>query len=358
MEIKIKNDGLQKLLKKLSFKGASCYIVGGYVRDYLLGVKSKDIDIEIYNMSLEDIVKETKGLKNEKFGIVHLKEFGVDLAIPRTEKKIGNCYDDFLIESNTNLDLKKATTRRDFSINSIMYNIDTGELIDNFEGVKDLKSRKIRHISEKFIEDPLRVLRAIRFSTNLNFDIEEETYDLCKKMAPGLKYVSKNKKSSEIDKILSSDQKYLINQKDSLELLSIYIGDFDINAFEKICKNDFVFKKELLKFIIFKDSSKKEEFLVTKKEKLKIEIINSSLNEIKTNFRKSFAYDTFLKNKEHLNFFLEVLEVFEIEESNINLFKEIDNIYSNIKWKEVLSNKKIKDVNKYKKDYVLSLVDK
>ncbi len=358
MEIKIKNEGLEKILKKLSSKGASCYIVGGYVRDYLLGVKSKDIDIEIYNMSLKDIAKETKGIKNEKFGIVHLKEFGVDLAIPRTEKKTGNCYDDFLIELNPNLDLKKAASRRDFSINSIMYNIDTGELIDNFEGIKDLKSRKIRHISEKFIEDPLRVLRAIRFSTNLNFDIEEETYDLCKKMAPGLKYVSKNKKSSEIDKILSSDQKHLINQKESLKLLNIYIGDFDINVFEKICKNDFVFKEELLKFIIFKDSSKKEEFLVSKKDKIKIERINNALNEMKINFTKSFAYDTFLKNKEHLNFFLEVLEVFEIEEPNINLFKQIDNIYYNVKWKEVLTNKKIKDVNKYKKDYVLSLMDK
>ncbi len=358
MEINIKNEGLKQALKTLSSKGASCYIVGGYIRDYLLGVKNKDIDIEVYNMSLDNISKITKGLKNDKFGIVHLKEYGVDLTIPRVEKKTGNYYGEFAIELNPNLDFKTAASRRDFSINALMYNIDTGELIDNFNGIKDLKTKKIRHISGKFIEDPLRVLRAVRFSTNLDFDIEPETYKLCEKMILELEYVASNKKKAEINKILSSDKKNLINQINSIKLLSRYIGEFDIDIFQEVCTKNYVFKEELLKFIIFKDSNKIEEFLPSKKEILRINQINNSLNEIKLNITKDYAFDLFLKNREQLSFFLEVLTLYKIKEPNINLFKEINNIYTSINWEKVLSNKKIKDIKKYKKDYVFNLMDK
>ncbi len=359
MEIDINNKKVEELIKNLIKKGAECYIVGGYVRDSLLGIKTKDIDIEVHGMSFEGISKEIKGIKNEKFGVITLKEYGVDFAIPRKEYKTGNFYNDFNIELNPYLDLKSSAKRRDFSINTLMYDFEKKIMIDNFGGIEDLKKKRIKHISKSFVEDPLRALRAIRFSVNLNFQIDEKTYELCQEMIHELNYVTIKKKSSELNKILLSNRNNIINQIKSLELLSLYIGNFNKAYLETICSKEFKYKKELLKVLLFKDNKGRiKEFIIKEKEQKNIKKLIEVLEVLEKNSSKEEIYIEFLSVRNQIDLFLELLEVFEVNEKSKEIFLKIKNIYEKVDWeKEFKSNIK-KNKNFLKKDYVLNKLEK
>ncbi len=356
MEINDKN--LIDIFKTLRENGASCYLVGGYVRDSLLGIENKDLDVEVFNISIEKLAKLTKGKINEKFGVVNLKEYNLDLTIPREEIKNGNSYTDFVINLNPNLDLKKAAKRRDFSINSIMYDIYNDKIIDNYKGIEDLKNKKIRHISEKFNEDPLRVLRAIRFSTNLNFEIDKKTYEICLEMIEDIKFLHINKKSSELNKILSSKKSNLVKQKKSLELLSLYIGEIDFEILERLCINKFNNHIELLKIIIFLKSSKIEEFIPSKKEILRLKKIIYLKDKVNNNLSNEDIYDIFIEIRTEYDIFLEVLFLFDTDESIINKFKKINDIYNKSNWSNLFKNNNEKNKTTLKKKYILLQIDK
>ncbi len=356
MEIKDKN--LINIFDKLKENDARLYLVGGYVRDNLLGLKSKDLDIEVFNISLNELEKITKGIKNEKFGIVTLKEYNLDLAIPREEIKVGNSYNDFLIKLNPNLDLKKAAKRRDFSINAIMYDIYNDKLIDNYNGMEDLNNKTIKHISEKFSEDPLRVLRAIRFSTNLNFKIDTKTLNLCYKMLNDLKFLSVNKKESELNKILSSNNKYLLEQEKSLKLLFSYIGEVDFIKFKEVCLKKSNYQIQLIKVIMFDKSQKIDEFISNKKEKLKIQKIIEYKNKLNYELSKEEMLDIYLELKHDYDLFLEVLILFKIDNNKIEILRKINNIYYETNWKNLLQNKEVKNKLLLKRKYLISQINK
>ena len=209
---------LENILKNLQELGATPILVGGCVRDYFLNKEIKDFDIEIFNFdSLELLEISLKKFGNVKlvgksFGVLTLKVEGYDFdfALPRIEKKVGNSHTDFEVITNSNLSFEEAAIRRDFTINAIGYDYFKDEFIDPFNGIDDLKNRIIRHINDKtFIEDSLRVYRAIQFAARFEFDIDEKTKDLCKKivLSDELSYLPKERIYEEFKKLFLKSNK-------------------------------------------------------------------------------------------------------------------------------------------------------
>ena len=164
------------------------YIVGGSVRDALLGKPSKDVDIEVYGIpedELSNIVETKLGGKKEQIG----KSFGVfkvgdiDIALPRTETATGTKHTDFDIKTDPNLPLEQAAKRRDFTFNALMYNYQDDEILDFFGGQEDIENKNIKHVDDAtFVEDPLRVYRAAQFAARFDFSIDPSTQKLAKSM--------------------------------------------------------------------------------------------------------------------------------------------------------------------------------
>ena len=209
---------LENILKNLQELGVTPILVGGCVRDYFLNKEIKDFDIEIFNFdSLELLEISLKKFGNVKlvgksFGVLTLKVEGYDFdfALPRIEKKVGNSHTDFEVITNSNLSFEEAAIRRDFTINAIGYDYFKDEFIDPFNGIDDLKNRIIRHINDKtFIEDSLRVYRAIQFAARFEFDIDEKTKDLCKKivLSDELSYLPKERIYEEFKKLFLKSNK-------------------------------------------------------------------------------------------------------------------------------------------------------
>lgn len=215
---------IKKILEKLESNNYQAYLVGGFVRDYLLGIKSYDVDIctnalprDVYAMF--NLVKSNYGsvnLKIEKYN-VDITTFRKDYDyVNRRPSKIE--YIDSLEE-----DLK----RRDFTINAICMT-KNGKVIDLLNGVDDLNKRMIRMIgdvSTKITEDPLRILRAIRFATVLDFELEENLKKIIKKNSKLVKTLSKERVKKELEKILISKNYYkginLLEELKIAEMLEI-----------------------------------------------------------------------------------------------------------------------------------------
>lgn len=200
-----------KLAKSISDIGGNVYFVGGYVRDEYLNRDNKDIDIEVYGISPEQLkcICQEFGNVDEigvSFGILKIKGIDIDIAMPRTEKKIGHKHTDFSVSVDPYMSTKEASKRRDFTINALMRHVLSGEIIDHYGGLNDLNNKIIRHINdETFIEDPLRVYRAAGFASRLDFKIAPETMDLCKKINESL--VAKERVYEETNKVLLKSTK-------------------------------------------------------------------------------------------------------------------------------------------------------
>ena len=177
-----------KFAKKVKEKGGQTYFVGGLVRDKFLNRENKDIDLEIHNISKDEVINILSqfGKVSEigaSFGVLNLNGYDIDFAFPRTETKTGLRHNDFLVEVDEFMGLQKACERRDFTINSMLLNVLSNELVDFYNGQKDLENGVIRATNENtFKDDPLRVLRACQFSARFNFVIAPETLELCKSM--------------------------------------------------------------------------------------------------------------------------------------------------------------------------------
>lgn len=202
----------KQVLDDLAIHGR-VYLVGGIVRDMLLfkRVDYHDVDVEIYDIEPHDL--ETL---LSKYGHVNTigKAFGIykldvlphfDFALPRIEKKNGNSHKDFDVVVDQHLDLKQACLRRDFTVNALMYDYQTGELIDFFHGVEDLDRHVLRMVNkETFQEDPLRVLRLAQFISRLEFGVDLQTKAICIDMVQKgmLKHLSKERIFEEYNKLL------------------------------------------------------------------------------------------------------------------------------------------------------------
>ena len=177
-----------KIAKQVSKNGGQTFLVGGCVRDEILGKEIKDVDIEVHNIEVEKLLEILSSLGEVKkigasFGVFNLKGSDIDIAMPRKEKSSGRGHRDFEIYVDPFIGFKEAAKRRDFTMNALMKDILTGEVIDSFGGVYDLKNKIIRHVNdESFCEDPLRVFRAAQFASRFDFKIDQKTIDLSSKM--------------------------------------------------------------------------------------------------------------------------------------------------------------------------------
>ena len=178
-----------EIAERIRKAGGRALLVGGCVRDALLGLDAKDIDMEVYGLDAkaieaslsESFFHDTVG---RAFGVFILKGLNIDLALPRRESKTGPKHTDFKIEGDPEMSPQEAATRRDFTLNAISYDPLTHEWIDPCEGRSDLRARRLRHVSPAFIEDPLRVLRGMQFVARFNLVADPETIELCASLSP------------------------------------------------------------------------------------------------------------------------------------------------------------------------------
>ena len=207
------------------------YLVGGCVRDALLGREIYDYDIEVYDIKPAKFDELMAGIKASGVGKSYFiyKYKNYDLGLPRSESKTGNSHKDFAV-SYIN-DPALASLRRDFTVNAMMMNIFNGEILDFHGGKKDLERKTLRHIdSEKFKEDPLRVLRGVQFSARLDFSIADDTLELMKTL--DLAHLSKDRINTELIKFFRSE--HLEKGAFYLFKLSLFKEIFGV----QICEND------------------------------------------------------------------------------------------------------------------------
>lgn len=176
------------IFQTLIAKGFTPYICGGMPRDIALGVSSKDMDIEVYGCSVEQLENvlsqfgkvDTVG---KKFGVVKLTtpNGDYDFSVPRRDNKVGVGRKGFDVEFDLTITPKEAASRRDYTFNAMFIDA-SGQLLDPHNGLQDLIEHRLRHTSSAFSEDPTRVLRGMRFCGQLDLRPYRRTVELCKLM--------------------------------------------------------------------------------------------------------------------------------------------------------------------------------
>jgi len=180
---------LKEAIALLNKIGGNCRLVGGCVRDALLGNEPSDFDVEVYGLEIEAIVEALRktgrtDLVGKSFAVIKLWTQGTeyDFTVPRTECKSGTGHRGFEVQADPNLEPEVALKRRDFTINAIQYDPNKGVVIDYFGGREDLEKGVLRHIGKAFSEDPLRALRAIQFAGRFGLSLDPITAQLCRDM--------------------------------------------------------------------------------------------------------------------------------------------------------------------------------
>lgn len=201
-----------KVLKELNNNGYKAYIVGGYVRDVLLDIESNDIDITT-NATPKQIMElfNDSCLPNEDYGSVIIEKKGYRFEITTFRKEIG--YNDNRHPTKVKYidELYPDLLRRDFVINTICMD-SNGDIVDYLNGREDLENKVIRTVDDaykSFSDDALRILRAIRFATILDFKLSDEVVDAIKKTKDLVRNLSYYRKKSELDKIFTSSNRKL-----------------------------------------------------------------------------------------------------------------------------------------------------
>lgn len=167
-------------------------IVGGSVRDWLLGLEPKDFDVEVLGVDFETLHRVlgpfgATDIVGRSFGVIKLRIDGAeyDFSLPRRESKTGAGHRGFAVKPEPGLSDSEAAARRDFTINAIAYDPFSGALIDPHGGERDLRAHLLRHTGPAFVEDPLRVLRAFQFAARFDLSLAPETAALCRSIWSG-----------------------------------------------------------------------------------------------------------------------------------------------------------------------------
>jgi tRNA nucleotidyltransferase/poly(A) polymerase len=211
--------------------------VGGSVRDSFLNKPPKDIDIVVEGLSLSElktILLEfgKVSIVGESFSVIKFKPIGwkddIDIAMPRYDKKIGAGHKGIEAISNKDITINQDLKRRDLTINSFCVNVKTGNILDPFNGLSDLHNKILKATdSNAFIEDPLRILRTIKFAARLGFDIDDGTKKIMKKHAHLIKEIPGERILNELQNILDNAG----NTQIALNL--IHETDLDVTLFDK-----------------------------------------------------------------------------------------------------------------------------
>ena len=195
----------------VSRKGGRTFYVGGFVRDKILGIENKDMDIEVHGVKPETLYEILCDVGEplsygSSFGVYSLQGYDIDIAMPRKEHATGKGHRDFEVFVDPFIGTAEAARRRDFTMNAIMEDVLTGENVDPFGGMQDLKKGIIRHIDpDTFVEDPLRVLRGAQFASRFGFIVADETSELFRSM--DLSALSRERVEGELKKALLKGSK-------------------------------------------------------------------------------------------------------------------------------------------------------
>lgn len=195
---------------KISDSGGKAYLVGGAVRDKIRGVTAHDKDYCITGLTENQIAKIFPDA--QKFGksfpvySINIDGKNCEVALARTEKKIGTGYRGFKVKFDPSITIEQDLFRRDTTINAMAIDILSGELIDPFGGKIDVENKKIRAVSKHFTDDPVRALRAARQATQFNFDICDETFVAMNLCAFELRDEAGERIFSELENALRTDK--------------------------------------------------------------------------------------------------------------------------------------------------------
>ncbi len=167
--------------------GGRALLVGGVVRDWLLGLPGKDVDIEVFGLPAAELRRVLRQRfqvveVGSSFGVFKLRGLEVDIALPRRESKTGRGHKGFAVEGDPGMTVAEASARRDFTINSIYWDIARGGLLDPHGGREDLVAAVLRHTGPQFAEDPLRVLRGMQFIARFGLRADPATVAACRAM--------------------------------------------------------------------------------------------------------------------------------------------------------------------------------
>ncbi len=195
-------------------------LIGGWVRDRLLGITTGDLDIEVFNLPLE-VLKQicrhhgrliTVGATFAVLKLTLRNGITIDISVPRRERQIGKGHKTFQIQADPLMTIEEAAQRRDLTINAISMDPFSATLIDPVKGAEDLKKGILRHIGPRFSEDPLRVLRVYRFQSRFGFVIAPETREICRSLSDGsaLQTLARERIEEELRKTILDGEKAAI----------------------------------------------------------------------------------------------------------------------------------------------------
>jgi tRNA nucleotidyltransferase (CCA-adding enzyme) len=185
-------DKSQAIAHAVQARGGRALLVGGYVRDELLGLQPKDADLEVYGLEAEllrDLLKRFGRVDcvGESFRVYKLawrsegQRLELDISLPRRDKKIGAGHKGFEVEGDPHASVEDAAMRRDFTVNAILKDPLTGEILDPFGGRADLENKILRVVdAAHFAEDSLRVLRAVQFAARFEMQMETRSIEICR----------------------------------------------------------------------------------------------------------------------------------------------------------------------------------
>jgi tRNA nucleotidyltransferase (CCA-adding enzyme) len=203
--------GLARLLADLRAAGGKPYVVGGAVRDALLGFPIKDYDVEAFSLPperLEPLLGRHgrvdavgQAFRVYKLSGVEGVPGALDVALPRRDSKVGPGHRGIAVEGDPDLNVEEASRRRDFTINAMLFDPATGEILDHWGGRGDLEARVLRAVDARtFGEDPLRALRAVQLAARYELAVDEATAALCAGMP--LAELPPERVFGEIEKLL------------------------------------------------------------------------------------------------------------------------------------------------------------
>ena len=209
------------------------YLVGGAVRDELLGRQVNEKDWVVVGSTPNEMRKKNFKQVGKDFPVFIHPETGEEYALARTERKTGHGYTGFDFDTNSNVTLEEDLARRDLTINAIAKDED-GTLIDPYNGQKDIQDKRLRHVSDAFSEDPLRVLRIARFHATLgNFTVAPETMDKIKEIVKSgeLEYLTPERIWLEVYK--TEEELFLFFKfLDKCKALDILFPEITLNRWE------------------------------------------------------------------------------------------------------------------------------
>ncbi|MBU3914614.1 HDIG domain-containing protein [bacterium] len=206
---------LVQIAEKITQAGGTPILVGGAVRDHLLGLDSKDLDIEVFGLTENQLVKILRNYGpvlsvGKAFGVLKLSinDEIFDFSLPRKEIKTGAGHKGFDIETDPDLTFRQASSRRDFTINAMGYDIQHKKILDEFDGGKDLENRILRVVDPKtFADDPLRVLRGIQFAARFQLNVTDDTLSVFKSLVKTLSELPTERIFEELKKLLLKAEK-------------------------------------------------------------------------------------------------------------------------------------------------------